>query len=219
MEFPSSPEISDFDEIPVDPEYPLSDSGRWRVYGNRFEFIGHIGHIATGTEFAVNGQFYTPRTFRADGELSAEVWACAPGAGLGAANESQRLLMWLDDPESAVGYLFGYGGGVGELYFARRYNGSFTSWTELGEWGSTSRDALGMRITPVGLEFWRRDGGVWSIVGTVADITHRGTFYAALEAESQGCTDCIGFGCFGGGEVQRTQLIRWAPPINDLAVA
>lgn len=197
---------SDFNDLPSG-ENPLSDGGRWSNDGDRPPLMVRVGggSIHGTVEFAVNGSLYVEKVFRGD---IIEVYACTPGTGLGAALESQRVALWTN-PDARTGYSIGWGGGIGEEFFLRRYDSN----AFVGIGGAHTRDdhpdLLGLRITPTEVQAWGNYLGVWEQVVTAADTTHRGTFWAALETEEQGGIEEVGFSCFGGGIPNRSQFFRW----------
>jgi len=206
MAFGETPLISDFSG-PA--ENPLSDGGRWATYGRDPLQRGGTGSIHGTVEFAVNGMYYvvSPLTFTGD---TIEVWACTPAAGLGAAIETHRIAFWLGTPDSFNGYLSAYGGGISENYFVRRYDGGALTFTGLSETGGTTPEKLGLRITPTVVEQWAYYGSAWNLIVSHADTTHRGSpWFAALETEEQGGVAEVGFSCFGGGVINRTQIYRY----------
>ena len=194
-----------FDLIPG--ENPLRDGANWGEYSTRPPLRASDDGLAVhGTvEFPVNGSLYLGAIFQ--GEII-EAWGCAPGPGLGAAVESQRIVA-LTDPANYEGYLSGYGGGIGEVYFMRRYDaagpGSFTT---LGEVGGTGPELLGIRITPTDVEQWAYYSGGWNLVQTFPDTNHRGPMWIALETEEQGGIEEVGWTCFAAGVPNRTQIYR-----------
>ena len=42
------------------------------------------------------------------------------------------MAFWLGSPESATGYASGYGGGIGQNFIRRGYDGNWDSWTTIG---------------------------------------------------------------------------------------
>jgi hypothetical protein len=190
-------------------ENPLSEGGAWATYGSppdRYPLQKMApGSVTPTTEFFVNGMYYTRQTFLP----TCEVFACVEGGGLGAANESWRVVFWLGHPDSATGYLSGFGGGIGEEYFVRKYNGgSFDNWTTLGTLDTTNPVKLGLRITASAVEQWAEFGGTWSLIQSFGDTTYRGAFYAAIEMEEQGSVGNVGMGCFGAGVKNRQHIYR-----------
>lgn len=201
----------DFNDL-VPGEDPLSDGGKWTALFNRPPLkVGNSGGYVHGTvEFAVNGSVYIAQAFT--GEV-VEAYGCAPGAGLGAALESQRVALWTD-PTNLVGYSSGYGGGISESYFFRRYDGGAVgNFVDIG--GAHSRDdhpdKIGIRVTPNDVEQWGYYSGEgWVLIQTaVGEMAYRGSFYGSLETEEQGGIEEVGFSCFGGGVPNRQQFFRW----------
>lgn len=201
--------VEAFDDPPN--ESPLSQGGIWEPYGSppdRFPLRAGGGVAKPTEEFNVNGMYYAPRAFQSP----CEIFGCLSGGGLGAALEGWRVAFWLGSPQSATGYLAGFGGGIGKDFFLRRYDGGFSSFTGIGGLsGQAYPDLLGMRITDTEVEIWRGDdpGPVWTLVDSAADTTYRGLFYAAIELEEQGGIDELGFGCFGVGVKNRQHIYRW----------
>lgn len=198
-DFPTTAELTSFDGPN---ENPLSDSGRWANYGGRPPLRRVTGGAFPTVEFPPNGSYWTVDAFRSP----CEAWGCREGGGLGAANESWRIGMWLNDPNLLTGYLALYGGGIGETYVIRRYtNGSFT---DLVEVGGSPPSRLGIRITPTTVEQWAQVAGVWALVQFVNDTTYRGVFYVGLELEEQGGINEVWWSCFGGGILNRQHIYR-----------
>lgn len=193
---------ADFTDL-IPYENPLSDGGNWDAYGRDPLMVAgpEANSIHGSIEFAVNGSYYTTPFV---GDIL-EAYGCAPQAGLGAALESQRLFAIIGSPTSFNGYSSAYGGGIGENYFFRRYDGSATSFTALpgavNPDGRPSPQKLGIRITPTHVQQWaQRDGyngDDWFMVREVADTTYRGTTWFALETEEQGGINEVGWRCFG----------------------
>jgi hypothetical protein len=195
-------------------ENPLSDGGKWDDYGRPPLMVASDGQSIHGTEeFSVNGSYYTEQVFTGS---MIEGYGCAPGAGLGAALESQRIFAIIGSPTSFTGYSSGWGGGIGENYFFRRYDGGAGTFTALpglvNPSGAPGPDKLGIRITPTAVEQWMQkstyNGGNWFMVRTVADTTYRGATWFALETEEQGGVNEVGWRCFGAGVPNRTQIYR-----------
>jgi hypothetical protein len=202
-EFGLTPQLSDF-AGPA--ENPLYEDGRWASYFSRPPLQrGGIQNAFGTVEFIVNGSYWTPQSFSGD---YVEIWACTPNSGLGAALETYRLLLLLDDPDQMVGYFSSYGGGIGESFVMRKYTGG-GQFTQLGEVGGDWPVKLGLRITPTDVEQWTYDGFTWSLVQSFPDTSYRGNFYAALETEEQGGLGAVAFICFGGGAPIRSQFFRW----------
>lgn len=201
---------SDFTDL-IPGENPLYDGGKWANHPMRPPLMvqSPAGSSIHGTvEFPPNGSIYVAEAF--SGPII-EAYACTPNPGLGAAIESQRILALIGNPYEYTGYLSGYGGGIGENYFMRKYNGGTTSsWDNLGgDVGGTRPDKLGIRLTPTHVEQWAYYGGVWNLIQSHPDTAHRGTTYFMLETEEQGGTVEVGFTCFGAGIPNKTQIYRW----------
>ena len=207
MAFETTPILDTFMSYP---ENPYSNGGMWSAgYYNRppLESEGP-GYVHGTVDFPVNGMAYLRQVFRGD---VIEAFGCTPGTGLGAALESQRVALWLGNPDNLVGYLSGHGGGISEFYFFRKYTGGGAFENPDGMTGPITDvhpDKIGIRITPTGVEQWGEIAGVWTLIQSSTDTDYRGTFYAALETEEQGGTDEVGFSCFGAGVPNRTQIYR-----------
>jgi len=202
--FPETALLEDFTYSPSD-ENPLSHDGRWASYFTRPPCRKEGNNAFPSVEFVVNGSYWTPDIFIGN----AEAWICLGGGGLGAANESWRIALWKDDPDAMIGYSSGWGGGIGEFYFFRRYDGG-GSFTEIGGMQADNDfpNRLGIRITDTGVEQWRQRLGVWTLVQTANDTTYRGAFYAAIEVEEQGGINELSIGCFGAGVKNRQHIYR-----------
>lgn len=190
-------------------ENPLRDSGKWGEYSTRPPLMAHnpTGNSIHGTvEFAVNGSLFKQQVF--SGPII-EGYGCTPISGLGAALESNRIVALYGDPNSYAGYSSGYGGGIGESYFFRRYDASGPgSFTSLGEVSGTPPDKLGIRITPTNEEQWAYYSGAWHLIQSFSDGTHRGPVRFALETEEQGGIEEVAWTCFHAGVINRTQIYR-----------
>lgn len=201
---PEFPATSLLTEFAGSPENPLSEGGKWAEYG-RFPLqkMGP-GSVTPTMEFFVNGMYWTVSAFRSP----CEVFACVGGGGLGAANESWRVCLWKDDPTAGVGYMAAFGGGIGEDYFMRRYDGGFNNFVGIAGVDTTNPEKIGLRITNTDVEEWAYFSGDWHLLLTVPDTTYRGTFFAAIEMEEQGSVGNVSMGCFGGGVINRQHIYR-----------
>lgn len=187
-------------------ENPLSDGGAWGTLWTRPPLMGEGGGVHGTVEFVVNGSLYIRDVYYGS---TVEAVGCPADSGLGAANESYRIAFWLD-PSNLIGYSWGYGGGIGQSFFMRRYDGG-SSFTTIGS-ANTRNDhptQMGIRITPTDVEGWGLYAGVWEKVSFAADTTYRGPFYASLETEEQGGTVEVAWGCFGAHVVNRQYIYRW----------
>jgi len=203
-------------------ENPLSDGGKWYSWA-RFPLQSKgDGSAIIGTEeFAVNGSMYVAETF--NGNII-EAYGCRPESGLGAALESHRIVA-LTDPVSYVGYSSGFGGGITESYFFRKYSGSTGTWDDIAgdvivDFDPQRPSKLGIRITPSTVEQWGFYTAVgdttedWHLVQYSNDTSIRGTFYIGLETEEQGGVNEVGWTCFGAQVIRRTQFYRWLPSLK-----
>lgn len=202
-DFPNTGLLEDFVYSPSS-ENPLSHGGRWGSYFTRPPLRKVGAHANPTVEFAVNGSYWTPDVFIGD----AEAWGCVSGGGLGAANESWRVALWKDDPNQMVGYSSGFGGGISENYFFRRYDGG-GSYFELSQVGATPPEKLGIRVTATSVQQWAYYSGDWHLIDEKPDTTYRGAFYASIELEEQGGIDELSFDCFGAGVKNRQHFYRW----------
>jgi len=207
-------------------ENPLSDGGKWRPYSTRPTLQSKSdGSAIYGTEeFIVNGSVYIGRVFTGS---TIEAYGCRPESGLGAALESHRIVALYGDPDAYVGYSSGFGGGITEGYFFRRYDGGTGNFLNAGDWGTIivgdldpqRPSKLGIRITPSFVEQWGYYTAVgdtteeWHMVQAVADTAYRGPVWIALETEEQGGTQEVGWTCFYA-ERHRTQFYRWLPSLK-----
>jgi len=199
-DFPTTSLLSEF----VGPdENPLYENGAWAQYADRFPLQRFNNGAIVTEEFAVNGMYWTRDTYIG----LAEVWACTSGGGLGAALETWRVALWQDDPDSKIGYLTYYGGGIGEEYVIRRYDGG-GSFTGIASLDTAGPSKIGMRLTPTHVECWAYFSGQWNFIVSAADATYRGTFFAAVEMEEQGGIGNLGMGCFGAGVINRQHIYR-----------
>lgn len=204
-------------------ETPLSDGGRWGPFSTRPELrVSNDGFSIHGTvEFAVNGSVYLGEVFT--GEII-EAYGCRPDSNLGAALESNRIVALYGDPNQYNGYSSGYGGGIGESYFFRRYSGGPLGFTNIGDGGipgggaagagvgAPGPEKLGIRITPTDVEQWGYYSGSWNLIQTaVGDTTFRGLTRFALETEEQGGIAEVGWTCFAASSRNRTQIYRIIP--------
>lgn len=218
MAFEAVPEFSVFD-VAV-PENPFSDGGQWSAgYWLRPPLMGGGpgGASVHGTvEFAVNGMYYLPRRFS---EPIVEVYGCRDESGLGAALESHRIALYLDPENLASGYSSGYGGGISQSYFFRRYsfNGDQIGIGDVPASTDASPEKLGLRITPERVEQWGQISGVWTLITYAADTLYRGAFYLALETEEQGGINEVGWTCVGAVGKNRTQIYRILNRTQDTA--
>lgn len=200
--FPQTGELTSFDG-PA--ENPLFDSGRWAEYGRDPLRRNGTGTVLPTVEFPPNGMYWTVNAFQGD----CEIWGCSTGGGLGAALEGWRIAFWLGSPTSFTGYLSGYGGGIGKNFFLRNYSGGPNSFTDIGGHPNPGYpDKIGLRITASEVEQWGEYSGVWSLIQAVGDTSHRGVFFAAIELEEQGGINEVGWGCFGGGVLNRQHIYR-----------
>lgn len=201
----------------VPDENPLSDSGRWGSYSTRppLKVLDSGGAIHGTVEFAVNGSYYRQQSFQGP---VIEAYGCRPDSGLGAALESNRIVALIGDPDAYNGYSSGYGGGIGEAYFFRRYDAfSFTGIGDNGAAdggvgvGGPGPEKLGIRILPDRVQQWGFNSGYsadWFLVQTAFDVTHRGPTFFALETEEQGGLEEVSWTCFAAGVLNRTQIYR-----------
>lgn len=198
---------SDFEDL-IPGENPLSDAGKWGSYSVRPPLMVHDegGAIHGTVEFAVNGSVYLAQAFRGN---VLEAYGCSPGSGLGAALESHRIVALIGDPDAYNGYSSGYGGGIGQEYFFRRYDAFSFTGIGSGPPHNIGPEKLGIRITPTRVEQWSYHSGAWELIQYANDTTHRGTVYFALETEEQGGIEEVGWVCFGAGIPRRTQFFRW----------
>jgi hypothetical protein len=201
--FPSVPLQSEFVGTGIE-ENPLSEGGSWGVYDRPPLRKAAAGGALPSQEFVVNGSYWTRNVFL----QTCEAFCCPTGGGLGAALESWRLVFWLTTPTVNNGYMSAYGGGIGQDYFFRRYDGG--SFTGIGDYagGAPGPNKIGIRITPDRVEQWAFYSGAWNLISTALDTTHRGVFYVALECEEQGGINDLGFGCFGVGQINRQHIYR-----------
>ena len=206
MAFETTPTLGIFD---TGYENPYSDGGKWGQEADRPRLQGGTGAVAGTQEFVVNGMTYYAQVFYG---AIVEAFGCTPDPDLGAALESNRVALWTN-PDAPTGYSSGHGGGIGQSYFLRRYNGGGTSdYTGIGDIPNTTNThptKLGIRITPTRVEQYGMIGGVWTLITYAADTTYRGPFYLALETEEQGGINEVSFRCFGAAAVNRQHIYRW----------
>lgn len=217
-EFDPAPIYSEFALIPN--ENPLSDSGRWGPYygGRPPLMVDGAGTGIHGTvEFAVNGSMYRQQTFRG---ADVQAYGCRPESGLGAALESNRIVA-LADPLAYTGFSSGWGGGIGESYFFRKYtNFAFIgiggppglAWEPGGAPPFPAR--LGIRILPDRVEQWAgpEEGmGDMFLVQTHFETIPQIPWYFALETEEQGGINEVAWTCFFAGVKDEPEFLTWLP--------
>ena len=209
---------TDFDGLVPD-ETPLRDGGKWGEYSNRPPLkVRDTGGSIHGTvDGPVCGSVFVAKVFVGN---VIEAYGCTPGSGLGAALESHRIVALIGDPDAYNGYSSGYGGGISEGYFFRRYTefgfgplDGIVAGTDPGP-----PEKLGIRITPDRVEQWAYAGGTWTLVQTGFDTTHRGAVRFALETEEQGGTEEVAWECFAAGIPRRTQFFRWTRGFEEQGV-
>lgn len=205
-----------FDDL-IPGENPLRDGNKWREYSTRPPLMvaGPGGSIHGTVEFAVNGSLYKAQVFRGD---VVEGFGCRPDSGLGAALESNRIVA-LSDADAYTGFSSGYGGGIGESYFFRKYtNFAFTAIGDNGAAdggvgvGGPGPEKLGIRILADRVQQWGFNhfySDDWFLVQTYFEAIPPTTWRFALETEEQGGIEEVGWTCFGAGVVNRPQFIRW----------
>lgn len=190
-------------------ENPLSDGGRWRSFATRPPLMASDdGTAIHGTvDFPVCGSVYVEQVFQGP---VIEAWGCRPESGLGAALESHRIVALIGNPDAYNGYSWGFGGGIGEEYFMRKYtSGGFTGIGPPVSISSPRPSKMGIRLTPDAVEGWAYAFGAWQLIYASGDTSLRGLTFIALETEEQGGTAEVGWTCFGAGAPKRTQIYRY----------
>lgn len=204
--FPETPELTEF--VGAD-ENPLSDGGNWAGGIDNAAPLKLISNTATDSAHgAPNYSYWTRNAFRTSDRSAVEVWGCTVGGQLGAALETWRVALWLDDPALAIGYLGYMGGGIGKEFAIRRYDGGLTNFTDLASSFGVYMEKLGLAINGDAVELWWYGSGTWNLALSVDDPNHRGQFYLSLGIEDP-TGGGLGFVCMGGGTVRRSRIIRY----------
>jgi hypothetical protein len=195
-------------------EEPLSDGGRWGPYSVRPQLrASDSGLHIHGTEvFVVNGSYYKQKAYHGP---VVSAYGCMLGSGLGAALESNRIVALIGDVDEYNGYSSGFGGGIGQTYFFRRYDNFEFTGIGGGPWTNQAPAKLGIRITPDRVEQWAYFGGPsgeqWYLIQFANDTTYRGPVHFALETEEAGSITEVGWSCFGAGTENDPEFLLWMP--------
>jgi hypothetical protein len=183
-------------------ENPLSENGRWAQLSPLAPPLKK--NVGSADDSVHNGPNYSYWTAPFPSANIVEVWGCTGGGQLGAALETWRVALWLE--AQFTGYLAYYGGAIGKSFVIRRYTDG--SWVDLVVGGGGYPQRLGLRIDGNNVECWGYNAGAWSLKCSIADTTHRGSFYPSLGIEDP-TGGGLAFSCFGGGRKNFSQIIRW----------
>lgn len=215
MPFPSTSLITEFDG-PA--ENPLSEGGKWiQARSLRPPLKKDVGSVSDSIHGDPNYSVYIAQAFCTNNG-AVEAWACSGGGQLGAALETWRIALW-KNLFSVSGYQVYYGGGIGKGTAIWRYdNDDFFAIGGAGDTGYPS--GIGIRITGSQVQAWMAYGDpydplAWIMTAEATDNAHRGCFYASIGIEDP-TGGGLGFGCFGGGPLHRTQFYRWLPALTPV---
>ena len=163
-----------------------------------------------------NYSYWTRDAFSGD---IVEAWMCTSGGQLGAAVETWRIALLLDDPAQFQGYLGYFGGGITKEIVIRQYDdvGTQNVIAQGALPGGAYPEMIGLRINGDAVEFWAMITGTWALYLTVNDTTYRGAFYLVIGTEDP-TGGGLSISCFGGGVKNRTQIYRVIRGLADVAV-